>query len=153
MRLIVLAALIATPTLAQQPKQTDGQVVGDIATTPLQDTNIRTKKIPGVLERAAVDPYARTGLVNCTTIAAGIAELSDALGPDFDSQSEQTGTKGGRMAAGVARGVVQGLIPFRGVIREVTGAAGAQRRYDAAIDAGIARRGYLRGTARARGCR
>jgi hypothetical protein len=49
--------------------------------------------------------------------------------------------------------VVNTLIPFRGLIREISGAAPAQRRLNAAIDAGFARRGYLRGVLRTRGCK
>ncbi len=153
MRLVLLAALVAAPISAQQTKQTDGQIVGDIAATPLSDTNIRTKKIPPILDTAAANPYAAPVAMSCAGITTQIASLTDVLGPDFDAAAEPSNGKEGRVAAGVARGVVQGLIPFRGVIREVSGAAGAQRRYDAAVDAGIARRGYLRGLARAQGCR
>jgi len=49
--------------------------------------------------------------------------------------------------------VVNSLIPLRGLVREVSGAAPADRRLEAAIDAGLARRGYLRGLAVSRGCR
>jgi hypothetical protein len=49
--------------------------------------------------------------------------------------------------------VVNALIPFRGIVREITGAAPAQRRLNAAIDAGYARRGFLRGLHYARHCR
>ncbi len=45
------------------------------------------------------------------------------------------------------------LIPFRGLVREVSGAGPAERRLNAAIDAGIARRGFLRGLQRAEGWR
>ena len=49
--------------------------------------------------------------------------------------------------------MVNSLIPFRGIVREVSGAAPAERRLAAAIDAGFARRGFLRGVLSARGCR
>ncbi len=153
----LIAIAIATPALAQPQNQTvkpdkpsTGQVVGDIVTQPLQDTNIKRKRIPEILELARGDPYAADDLRNCRVINSRIAELSQVLGPDFDSPEDR---KGRLTAANVGRSVVQSLIPFRGVIREVTGAAASQRDWDAAVDAGIARRGFLRGTARARGCR
>ena len=49
--------------------------------------------------------------------------------------------------------VVNSLIPFRGVVREISGAAAADRRLQAATDAGIARRGFLRGVYQTRGCK
>ena len=49
--------------------------------------------------------------------------------------------------------IVNSLIPFRGLVREVTGAAPAERRLQAAIGAGLARRGYLRGLAETRHCK
>ncbi|MEE3154506.1 MAG: hypothetical protein VX309_03150, partial [Pseudomonadota bacterium] len=49
--------------------------------------------------------------------------------------------------------IVNSIIPFRGLVREITGAAPAQRRLNTAIDAGFARRGFLRGAAISRGCR
>ncbi len=41
----------------------------------------------------------------------------------------------------------------RGLVREVSGAAPAERRKNAAIDAGYARRGYLRGVYETRRCK
>ena len=78
--------------------------------------------------------------------------LTNVLGTDFDTPEDRRPNRG-RQAANVGKSVVQSFIPFRGVIREVTGAAAAQREWDAAVDAGIARRGFLRGVARMRGCR
>jgi hypothetical protein len=49
--------------------------------------------------------------------------------------------------------VVNSLIPFRGIVREVSGAAAKERRMRAAVNAGLARRGYLRGLAATKGCR
>ena len=51
------------------------------------------------------------------------------------------------------RALVNSVIPFRGVVREVTGAAPAERQYNAAVDAGLARRGFLRGVHQTRKCK
>jgi hypothetical protein len=144
----------ASQTSPPPPAKKDeaGRALGDIVTSPLQDTNIKTKRIPEVLELARGGPYETTGLNNCVAINRDIAALSNVLGTDFDVPEDRRPNRG-RQAANVGKSVVQSLIPFRGVIREVSGAAGAQREWDAAVDAGIARRGFLRGIARSRGCR
>lgn len=151
---LIGAALIGAPSALAQtgPARSGEAVAADIAKTPLRDTNIDRKDIPVALEVAAENPYAALGSRSCSEILVGLAELDRVLGPDFDAgATSEDGT--GRMAEGVARGVVASLIPFRGVIRQVSGAADAERRYNAAVDAGIARRGFLRGVAAQRGCR
>jgi hypothetical protein len=139
---------------AQPPKKGDeaGRAMGDIVTAPLQDVNLKTKRIPEVLELARGGPYDMGGTSNCAAINRNIVTLTGVLGTDFDTPEDRRPNRG-RQAANVGKSVVQGFIPFRGVIREVTGAAAAQREWDAAVDAGIARRGFLRGVARMRGCR
>jgi hypothetical protein len=92
------------------------------------------------------------GLSSCALINRNIAALSGVLGKDFDTPEDRRPNRG-RQAASVGKSVVESFIPFRGVIREASGAAAAQREWDAAVDAGIARRGFLRGVARSRGCR
>jgi len=136
----------AVPALAQ-PAQ---KVAEEAAMTPAEDVNLKKRKIPDVLLSAQQDPYARDNTRTCGQINTALGELDAVLGPDFDAG---TSTRTGLSATMVAKGVVGSFIPFRGVIREISGAAGAERRYDAAIDAGIARRGYLRGVARARNCK
>jgi hypothetical protein len=156
MRRFLAATLVlasAVPAVAQNAPRTTGQVAGDIATTPLQDTNIKKREIPVALEIASENPYAADGTRTCRMINESLAELDAVLGPDFDGAPVKAGSREGRLAEGVARGVMSGLIPFRGVIRAVSGAADAQRRYEAAVDAGIARRGYLRGVASQRKCK
>ncbi|MEP6785348.1 MAG: hypothetical protein ABI898_06345 [Sphingomonadales bacterium] len=151
------AALIAQPQKAPEPnappKETVGSTMADIATQPAQDVNLRKKQIPAVLVQAKDDPYSTAGARTCPQIGSAISNLTAVLGRDFDSKEEKARPNRGKQAASVGKAVVQSLIPFRGVIREISGAAGAQRDYDTAVDAGIARRGFLRGTARAKGCR
>jgi hypothetical protein len=153
LRFVCAFALLPTALFAQNAPQkpTAGQVMGDIATQPLQDTNIKRKQLPEILELARGGPYSTAGLRNCTAINREIGSLTAVLGADFDVPADRVND--GQRAASVGKSVVQSLIPFRGVIREVTGAAASQREWDEAIDAGIARRGFLRGTAKMRGCR
>ena len=58
-----------------------------------------------------------------------------------------------RLSVGsVAKSVVASFIPFRGIVREVTGAADHKRQFEAAIYAGAVRRGYLKGMGQQRKC-
>jgi hypothetical protein len=148
MRNVILAVAVcaAAPALAQSAEK----VAEDAAMTPVEDVNIKKTEIPPVLLSAADDPYSNEATRNCAQLTTALASLDAVLGPDFDSGTEG---KHGLNTTSVAKSVVGSFIPFRGVIREVSGAAGAKRRYDAAVDAGIARRGYLRGVARSKGCK
>ncbi|MFZ4746550.1 MAG: hypothetical protein ACOYLK_06590 [Sphingomonas sp.] len=145
------ASQVSTPEPAKNDDEAE-RAIGDIVTTPLQDTNLKKKRIPEVLELARGGPYEMTGLSNCALINRNIAALSGVLGTDFDTPEDRRPNRG-RQAASVGKSIVESFIPFRGVIREASGAAAAQREWDAAVDAGIARRGFLRGVARSRGCR
>ncbi|MBA2919248.1 hypothetical protein GON01_15215 [Sphingomonas sp. MAH-20] len=148
MRAAILVVALCSASVA--PAQPATKVAEEAAMTPVEDVNLKKKDIPPVLLSAQDDPYSSEGTRNCAQLTTALASLDAVLGPDFDSGIEG---KHGPAPTSVAKSVVGSFIPFRGVIREVSGAAGAQRRYDAAVDAGIARRGYLRGIARAKGCK
>lgn len=139
-------ALIAAPAWGQSAEQ----VAKGAAMTPVEDVNLKRREIPPILLSAMDDPYSSASTRSCDQINTTLGELDAVLGADFDS-----GTAEERRirADKIAKGVVASFIPFRGVIREVSGAAGAERRYEAALDAGLARRGYLRGIGRQKGCK
>lgn len=151
---LILVALAAGA--AAQPTRQEGGALDqaqDIVTQPARDMDVERIRIPPLLAEARADPYALDGLRTCRQLAEAIAALDEVLGPDFDSPSEQRGSRAGRIAAAGGRSIVNSLIPFRGVVRELTGSAAADRRLNEAIDAGIARRGFLRGIHHQRGCR
>lgn len=150
-RLVAVMAGLAAVALpmstanAQQEKST-----GEIVSQPARDVGIAKTKIPPLLMQAAEAPYTNTGAASCRQIASSISALNGVLGPDFSdspAQNKQNFAKIGGEA------VINSLIPFRGIVREVSGASAAERRKNAAIDAGIARRGYLRGLQRSKGCK
>ena len=122
-----------------------------IVTQPVRDVGIQKTKIPEVLKQAVKQPYASPG-ERCSQIVASMAELNEVLGPDFDGSIKENRNRLGNLAAAGGTFVVNSIIPFRGIVREISGAGPAQRRLDTAIDAGLARRGYLRGLAVSRGC-
>jgi hypothetical protein len=126
---------------------------GRIVTQPARDVGAAKTKIPPALVAASADPYATKGLWGCKQIAAAFHELTDVLGPDFKAGEVKKENKAGKLAQAGGQTVVNSLIPFRGLVREVTGAAPAQRRLNRALDAGYARRGFLRGLYTARKCK
>ena len=150
-----LLLLSANSAAAQTPREgaTTGERVGQIATEPARDVGLQRTPIPPALERAAEGPYRLAGTRSCAQIAIEMDELDRVLGTDFDAPPPRSGSRAGRVAEAGGRAVVNSIIPFRGVIRELSGSAQADRRMQAAVDAGIARRGFLRGLAQARGCR
>ena len=126
---------------------------GRIASQPVKDVGVVRTNFPPVLLAAREDPYSLNGIKTCRQISAAFAELSEALGPDFAAGPAKKENRAGKLAEAGGQTVVNSLIPFRGLVREITGAAPAQRRLNSAIDAGYARRGFLRGLHTARRCR
>lgn len=124
-----------------------------IATEPARDIGLQRVTIPPVLEAAGSDPYSLAGTRTCAGMSAELRDLDRALGADFDAPPTRRGNRAGRLAEAGGRAVVNTIIPFRGVVRELSGSAEADRRLQAAVDAGLARRGFLRGLAQSRGCR
>ncbi|MDE8651456.1 hypothetical protein PYV00_06940 [Novosphingobium sp. H3SJ31-1] len=156
----MLAALFAAPAWAQQTQpaqqaQPDATIKrgGEIVTQPARDVGVARTKIPPVLEAAHEDPYGLAGLGRCRHLTQAITELNEVLGPDYTIGNEKKENRAGKLAEAGGKTVINAIIPFRGLVREVTGAAPAQRRLEAAIDAGFARRGFLRGVAYSRRCR
>lgn len=126
---------------------------GRIVSQPAKDVGAAKTKIPPALVAASADPYAMKGLGTCKQIAAAFRSMTDVLGPDFKAGDTKKENKAGKLAEAGGQTVVNSLIPFRGLVREVTGAAPAQRRLNRALDAGYARRGFLRGLYTARKCK
>lgn len=141
------ASALATPLAAQVMPEPDAQ---EVAKTPLRDLNIDGRDIPEVLKAAATDPYATAGLGRCNALVSAIAELDTVLGADYDIAVDD-GEK--RLSEGrIGQSVVGSVIPFRGILREVTGAAGNDRALRAAYTAGMVRRAFLKGWGLGRGC-
>jgi hypothetical protein len=146
-----IAMLAVVPASAQTgQKQSNIQQAEQVATQPARDVGIEKTKTPPLLIEVSKNPYSASGTATCGQIASAISNLNAVIGPDYVTAAapkKQSIAKAGGQA------VVNSLIPFRGLVREVSGAAPAERRYDAAVTAGFARRGFLRGLQRARGCR
>jgi hypothetical protein len=130
-----------------------GKEAGRIASQPARDVGASKVAIPPAVQKAAAAPYSLQGLGSCAQIKSAIFELNDVLGPDYAGAVTVRENKAGKLAAAGGKTIVNTIIPFRGLVREVSGAAPAERRLNAAIRAAYARRGFLRGVATGRKCR
>lgn len=143
------ALCLLTPAAALAQQMNEEPDAGEVARTPLRDLNISSREIPEVLQIAARDPYASDGLNQCNDLVREIAALDQILGADFDIGTEE---EGGISEGRVAQSVIGSLIPFRGIVREVTGANAKKRQLNLAVTAGMVRRGFLKGLGQQRGC-
>ncbi|MBU1378682.1 MAG: hypothetical protein KKE02_02780 [Alphaproteobacteria bacterium] len=117
----------------------------EIGSQPARDLGMSKREIPPVLEDALSDPYGIRSLKTCAQLAAAVRTLNDALGPDYQAGGEYTENRAGKLAKAGGKSVINSIIPFRSLVREITGAAPADRHMNAVVDAGLARRGFLRG--------
>lgn len=158
-----LGACASTPGLrtvelnraqADQGGATFRQGFGQAATAPLDDLNLRRQQVPEILISARQAPYAAEGLDSCRPVVAGITALDGALGPDVDEPEPETGTgdQAANAALDLVRDTATDFIPMRSWVRRLTGAAARDREVQAAIRAGLVRRGFLKGIALERGC-
>ncbi len=145
----------------------------DAATGPLEDLNIKRKEIPELLQTVMQDPYARPKKLQCKTIQDELAQLDTILGPDYEAgkikvqlasassdelqlpelPDADTLADSGEQA--VHDGVIGFIsseikLPFRGIIRFISGADRHDKEVQQAYQAGQIRRAYLKGLAQER---
>lgn len=157
--LAIGTAAVAQPVPKKDNKPESGlDKVGDtmenIGTKPLKDLNIIQPKVAPEVERIMAAPYALTGIKTCAQFKTAIGKLTAVLGPDVDSpQTQQADKSPAEVALSLGESAAGSIIPFSGVIRRLSGAEAKQKYAQAAIYAGSVRRAYLKGTARAKGCK
>jgi len=138
------ACLCAAPALAGPPVVADAPpTLTDAAIQPLRDLNIAPRRIAEPLKTAKAAPYAFKAEDECPAIRSEIAQLDQALGPDVDSQGSVKRSLVKGLAVDALGGVVK--VPFRGVVRRITGAEQRDRDRQNAMMAGVARRAFLKG--------
>ncbi len=149
--ILVAAALVLSACASSSQDK-----VASAATTPLSDLNVVRADIPEVLKAAAAAPYALPADASCAGIATAVRALDEVLGPDLDAP--HTGGSPGLLdrgedaATGALQRTAEGVIPFRGWVRKLSGAERYSRQVSAAITAGGVRRGFLRGLSAAKAC-
>ncbi len=148
--LFLAMSIITTPAFAQQGTKKGSTVeeTGDKITEPFDG-----KEVPQKLKDIRKNPYSLNGLRSCSAIQREVRELNAVLGPDVNEKVDKSKRKKREETAGrVAGSAVGSIIPFGGLIGEVTGANAERRRYNRAVYAGTVRRGFLKGVGRERGC-
>ncbi|VAW04275.1 hypothetical protein MNBD_ALPHA04-652 [hydrothermal vent metagenome] len=142
-------ATASTP-YADKPMETH---IGNAMLQPLRDVNLKKDKIPERLLQIEDDPYNLDYIDGCRALVSEIVSLYPLLGPDVNEVQLQSDAEVREQSASrIAGGIIGGLIPFRGIVRELTGANAHERDYRAALSAGFARRSFLKGIATAEGC-
>lgn len=148
---LLTAALVLTACASSSQDK-----VATAATTPLSDLNVVRADIPEVLQAAQRAPYAPPADASCSGLAAAVHALDEVLGADLDappgSGSPSLLDRGEDAATGALQRTAEGVIPFRGWVRKLSGAERYARHVSAAITAGGVRRGYLKGLAAAKAC-
>jgi hypothetical protein len=151
---VAAAALLAMAGCASS-SPAPGVAVGQAVTAPLDDLNVVQTEIPPVLQAAKRAPYALPTDPACAALAADVQGLDAVLGPDVDAPpAEGRGVAGQAedAAVGALRNTAEGVVPFRGWVRKLSGAERRQHEVEAAIHAGQVRRAFLKGVGLERHC-
>ena len=154
------AILVLSLTLAACAAAPPKASVADAATTPLSDLNLVRADIPPVLLAAQRQPYVVPADTNCAALLADVRALDEVLGADLDTPAtasnpsliERGGTAVGGAAVGAFKGAAEGVVPFRGWVRKLTGAERYAKNVAAAIAAGTVRRAFLKGVGATHAC-
>jgi hypothetical protein len=146
-----LAITASGCTTTHAPDKSENSIGGAVQ-QPLRDVSLLREEPPEILKRAAAAPYSLKNKPDCGAMLAEIASLDEVLGPDVDKVEVDEGFS--INPAGVAAGAIRGVVglPFRGVIRMLSGADQRDRVLADAIVSGIARRAFLRGAALVSAC-
>ena len=127
--------------------------VVDAAATPLSDLNVVHAEIPAVLVEAQKEAYAVPSDRSCASLEARVRALDEVLGPDLDAPASasnpgliERGSRAASTAAvGALRQTAEGIVPFRGWVRKLSGAERYSKQVASAIAAGTVRRAFLKG--------
>jgi hypothetical protein len=126
----------------------------EIGSQPARDVGAIQAGNPADPEKALGDPYSLKGLKTCAQLSTEVRKPQRGAGRRL--RHRQRGPKenrAGKLAEAGGKTIINSIIPFRSLVREVTGAAPADRHMNAVVDAGLARRGFLRGVHYKQKCR
>ena len=150
--------LIATVLLAACASG-DRQRTQDALSAPLVDLNVVRQAIPTVLAQATTGPYRVPLESGCGVMQRELLALNEALGPDVGAAADdetawiELGKREARNAAfGLLQSTAQDVLPYRGWLRKLSGAEQHSEAVAAAVVAGTARRGFVKGLAISQGC-
>ncbi len=99
----------------------------NIITQPNRDAGLMSVDIPAPLMRASAAPYALPNEPSCEEIETELGELNALLGPESVTPPDSMSMRVAKVAEAGGRAAVNSIVPFRTFVREVSGAALAQR--------------------------
>ncbi|MCR9077962.1 MAG: hypothetical protein NXH78_02580 [Hyphomonadaceae bacterium] len=152
------------PAAEAGPSATERAIVktqdgfGEAALSPLEDVNLKRAKIPEKFKQIK-NPYLVAVETPCEKIAEEVLELDALLGRDWDIPPPDKKGLSDRAADGASTAFLDtvasgasGLIPYRGIVRTVTGANSHATKVRKAYERGSHRRTFLKGIGLAKGC-
>lgn len=153
-----LWVIFAIVLSASEPKKQSP--VKDAVTTPLNDLNLIRAEIPPTLIAAQKQPYKIPSDLGCEALSVEVEELDFLLGPDIDTLASDAnstlvkkGVKRAKSAAvGTLRDTTEGVIPYRGWVRKLSGAERYSKKVASSITAGTLRRAFLKGIIASKEC-
>jgi len=119
-------------------------------TSPVNDIGLDDIEIPEYLA-SMTNPYANIPS-NCAAIKADLATLNELLGSDLDIPEDEAVRREQTALNATSSTIGSVLIPFRGVVRAISGAASNERDAREAYERGLVRRAYIKGMARQMNC-
>lgn len=134
-----------------------GKSVPAALRAPFRDLNMMKRDIPPAL-LAIEYPYALSTPVYCDDLVKEVTALDDILGVSYDVSTPEKSTR--EMAAEAAtdaatnalEDATTGWIPYRSVIRRMSGAHQHEREISKAYERGRIRRAFLKGVGGAFDC-
>ena len=126
--------------------------------SPLEDVNLKRDKIPETF-KTIKNPYKVDAELTCAQIATEVTRLDAELGRDWDVPPPDKKGLDERAADGASTAFLDtvassasGLIPYRGIVRTVTGANSHATKVRKAYERGSHRRTFLKGMGLIKGC-
>ncbi|MGB1068344.1 MAG: hypothetical protein ACPH4G_07630 [Henriciella sp.] len=132
--------------------------LGNAAQSPLQDLNLRRDEIPALLLEIK-NPYDVSRDINCRQIRSQVADLDELLGRDWDVAPEARRGLQERAVDGASTAFIDtvasgasSFIPYRGVVRSLSGASAYEKKLHKAYERGSHRRTFLKGIGLMKNC-
>lgn len=148
----------AAPGIATRTYRQTRAGFNKAATAPLEDLNVRRDPIPKLLLNIK-NPYAVPVDADCDALATQIDALNALLGRDWDVPPPDKTKLSERAAEGASTAFLEtvaseasGLIPYRGVVRSLSGAERHRTKRRKAFERGSHRRTFLKGLGMAKNC-
>lgn len=131
---------------------------GDAAASPLKDVNLIRDTAPEEFKKIK-NPYNVDPEISCDEIAVEVTRLNELLGRDWDIPPPDKKGMRDRAADGASTAFLDtvastasGIIPYRGIVRTVTGANSHATKVRKAYERGSHRRTFLKGMGLIKAC-